>query len=327
MYGDPAISSFRNAVYVPFADNGPWGLYDDDDQVIKESIDLRGADREPHHNTNWIRSGDVYRDDARQPYLYCGRLNPHFGHFIINSLPKFWPIWSNYFRMRPKLLCSEPVSSSVPRFMTDILEQLGIEMSDFVWFDRPTQICEAFVPTPCLLEQYWVYTIFKDMCHKIGSAWYQHCEVDTVSVPAYISKSRLKTGVGRFVGESRIDEIMQNAGIDIIYPEQMDMRKQVRLFATRKLCIGPTGSAFHSTIFAPKHRKFITYNPADRVNSNFDLLDKLNENDATYLYQPGMDYASHEEGFLTSVRLANLDQLAYDLIDEAESQSDWRRNA
>ena len=323
MYGDPAIRSVENAVYVPFHQNGSWGLYDDNLDVVKDAIDYRGADRVPHYVTQWVDQ-KILEDTSRQKYIFVGRINPHFGHFIINSLPRLWPFFASEAADLPKILSSEP-PALLPHFIRSVLEQLGIAIQDVAYFDTATRLSEVLVPVPCVLEQYWAYTVFKDLCGKIEANWYSRDDCDQDHVPAYLSKARISSGVGRFLEEKRVETILLGAGLDIFYPETLDLRAQVKLFARRRLCVGPAGSAFHTTIFGPKKRNIICYNPSDRVNSNFDLIDKLNDNCATYLYQDGMTYESNTGGFLTSVRLADPEKLAYDLLDVIESRSEWRR--
>ena len=324
MYGDPSLQRVEQAIFLPFRQNGSWGLYDRNLQPVMEAVDRRGGDRIPHHAIEWDIKEPVKRDPTGDIYLYCGRLNPHYGHFIINSLPKFWPFASAAKAPKLKLLCAER-PDHLQSFTLDILGQIGIGLNDLCWFDRPTQIAAAIVPSPSVLEQYWAYTIYKDLCERIGSPWWS--EIDSQLTPAYLSKAKLSTGVGRFSDEPIIEAVMRQAGVDIFHPQEMPVQAQVQLMSRRRICIGPAGSAFHTTMFAPRHRQFVCFNPADRVNSNFDLLDKLNNNKSTYLYQPNMQYESYDGGFLTTVRLSDPKRLAYELLDEVEQQVPWRRRA
>ena len=173
-----------------------------------------------------------------------------------------------------------------------------------------------------MLEQYWIYSLYRDLCIKAGRGAWTPEEVDSIETPVYLSKSRLKLGVGRFQNEDVIEDVVRSAGIDIAYPEEFNFQDQIKLFATRKLIVGPTGSAFHTALFAPAGRNILCYNPTKEINANFALIDKVCQNNSQYYVQPGMTY-EHTNDFITVVNPANAHQLGDDLVELARRQIAW----
>ena len=238
---------------------------------------------------------------------------------MINSLPKFWPFLAN--EPNAKVLVASKFDN-LPGFITEILGRMGLDKSRIVSFDQPTRLKRLIVPTPAVLEQYWIYTIYRDVCMKVSKGIWAPWEIDSQATPVYLSKRRLTSGVGKYEDEDKIEEVMQYAGIDIVYPEQLSFAEQVKLFATRKLIIGPTGSAFHTALFAPPGRHTICYNPALEVNANFILIDKVCHNDASYFVQPGMTYKQTDD-FMTVVKSPDPYRLATSLVELAKSKLIW----
>jgi capsular polysaccharide biosynthesis protein len=118
-------------------------------------------------------------------------------------------------------------------FIADIFGQLGLTAGDFVHFDRPTRMRELTVSCPAFEEQHFIHRAFGELCQRIGHSILAGRDLGRVMRPAYLSKTRMRSGVGHFVNEKELANALDNAGFDIVYPEELSFREQVELFATR----------------------------------------------------------------------------------------------
>lgn len=306
---DPEIGHHCGVAYLPFGQGENWGIYGLQGNLIADTVDLHGPQGEHHHeqlpalNPACLTDLDEAPDEV---YVYGGFISPHYGHFIINSLARQWP------RVRGpqpkiKILSHGPANPDHwfgRPFIKEIFNALGLMREDFVTFDRPTLIPRLIVPLTSLREQHYVHAVFGELCARIGRNLLgaEHSVRD--ARPAYLSKAGLKSGVGRIVNEIRIVEILDREGVEIVFPEQIDLRSQIRLFAERERICGMGGSALHTQAFWPSPGKVSMISATPGPNSNFVLIDLVSKLRVDCFFPPGSRVVDQGSGaFITSIEM------------------------
>ncbi|RVU20578.1 glycosyltransferase family 61 protein [Methylobacterium oryzihabitans] len=322
--GLPAVRTLEGALYLPHsaARGRPSGLFDGDRRCVPESVDRRGRRGEPAwQRTDWPDDlppeVPVAPEDA---YLFLGGAHMHYGHFVINTVPRFWPLLDRDAK-RPPILCYAPATEALwqPfRFAIDILARLGLAPRDVAAFDEPRILRRVVVPAPALQEEAFAHPVYRDLCLAIGAGCYAPDEVDRDERPAYLAKTRLAGGVRRIDNEDEVVAVLERGGVEIVHPEAMSFSEQVRLFATRRVVLGSVGSALHTAIFAPPGRRVIGLSHAPRINPTFRLVDVLAGNRVAYLHQPGTEDVGGS-GFSVRHRLPDPRGAAEDLLRWAEA--------
>ncbi|TGE00670.1 glycosyltransferase family 61 protein [Methylobacterium nonmethylotrophicum] len=307
----PVVRTIENALYLPHsaARGQPSALFDAARRFVPESVDYRGPGTTPSwQRTDWPRdwvSGlpPTVEEAPEETYLFLGGAHLHYGHFLVTTLPRFWPL----LRGRPDapILCYAPVDAAQwqPfRFAIDILARLGLGVREIHAFEAPMRLRRAVVPAPAFQEEAFAHTVFRDLCLAIGAGCYTPDEVDADARPAYLAKTRLSGGVRRFANEEAVTEILAREGVEILHPEAMSFAEQVRLFARRRVVAGSLGSALHTALFAPPGRRVVALSAGSRINPTFRLVDALCGNAVAYLHQPGTAEVE-KEGFGSQQRL------------------------
>jgi hypothetical protein len=296
----PAIRVVENALYIPWSGGGSWGVFNSQRNLVKESVNYHAGGEAISGPAPSYPSTEPEFESVRQDFIYLGFLNPHFGHFITNTLARFWPLLID--PKQANILCHCPVNNDylcTLEFLKTMLRELDLTISNLVNFDRPTRIPKLIVPNTSLHEMFSVHSVFGDLCAYIGRGLWNPEEVDIVDQPIFFSKTRLSKGVGRFANEEDIVEVLDKAGVRIAFPEPLSFREQVRLLAMHKVLLGTTGPAFHTSVFSAPGRKIRALNQGPDVNSNFVLLDRINRNDSRYYFSRGMSH-TYGDGFLTN---------------------------
>ncbi|ACL58684.1 conserved hypothetical protein [Methylobacterium nodulans ORS 2060] len=314
---DPAVRSLRDVLYLPYSDGQIWGLYDEAGAPVKEAIDFREGVHLPPDQK--LPDGPLHINLGHAitaPCIYVGRINLHYGHFLINTLPRFWAL-EQFRRPGMPILCHSaiPVDGlfSVP-FLRSAFSLLNLSPSDFVLSDRPTGISEIIVPSPSIEEQHAGYRAYSRMCRIMGEKAISSCHSEPSEKPVYFSKSKLTSAVGVIINEDEIENEMKKNGIDIVYPEALSFVEQVGLMACRKNIMGTAGSFLHTSIFAP-HRRVTCLNVTREINSNFTIIDSLACNSAAYFYPPTLEIRENQDGFLTARYLPDAADVARNMID------------
>lgn len=328
---DPDVSYHSGTVYLPFARDRSWGIYDAAGRLIPDAVDYHGPSGQIENQAAAITLADFgpLEEAPEETYIYGGFLNPHYGHFIVNSLSRQW-IHPDHHMPRAKILWHGPADPKtwfgIP-FIKAIFEAIGLPESRFVTFDKPTLIPRLLVPHASFKEQHFAHAAFGRLCRRIGANVIQRSVINERSLradsrPTYLSKAALASGVGRISNEPVIVDILERAGVDIIFPEKLTLAEQIRIFAERDNICGMAGSAMHTHAFWPSAGSVSVLNATDGPNSNFLLIDLASGLTVNYLFAPGSKVIEEaEKRFLTSIEMAAPERIAADLLVLFEAQS------
>lgn len=313
---DPKVSVVRNGFYMPYAHAQSWGLFEGDGRPIAAAADLREGVHLPPDQVleTHLTAVEITETAPNGVYIYGGRINSHFGHFLINTLPRFWAMAQVRSPQTP-ILCHGPGTPNewfgVP-FIAAAFGLLGLSPRDFVTFDVPTRLRAVVVPSTSLEEQSAGYIAYAKMCLGIGDRLRAKYTIEPNERPIYYSKTRLKSAVGVITNESEIEAVLSAAGVEIVYPETLSFAQQICLMSERNHILGSAGSFLHTSIFCPP-RRITCLNVTDVVNSNYTIIDALTGNEATYYYPPALQVLERQDGFLTSRYLPEAAAVAKEL--------------
>ncbi len=299
----PHLRMVENAHYLPFVHDGPWGVFDAGRRIVEESVDYLGPERRLQHQvTHWPPelSGPI-EEAPEEHYLYLGQLNPHYGHFIVNTLARFWPLLEA--GDHPPLLChsyfgGHELLSSRP-FVVDILGRLGLRLADLTVFDRPVRIRRLTVAAPAFQEMASAHPLMAALGDAVGRASLENVPVDTDARPVYLSKARLTDYVQRIENEDEMADALSRAGVDIVYPETLSFDEQIQLLARRRTIVASLGSALHTALFAPPGRSMIVLSQNPQINATYLLVDALKGNRSRYYHPQDLTYVQAEARRLT----------------------------
>ena len=326
---DPELAEVADVIYSPMIDGSPsanethpWGLYREDSSVIMDAVDTVGLGRVVKKRNlafDLAAAGTPVRHpETGGRYFYGGMVKLHYGHFIANTLSRLWEF------ARLKLEPNDRIvfhSFCRPRiwfnrsFIRETLNALGIAEQNVILWHRPNRISRLTVPHTSFSEQHSVHQVYGELCKLIGQKVLGPEPFVQNTTPVYLSKSALEAGVGRIENETVVEGILAAAGFDIVHPEKLSFKKQVRLFSERTHIMACVGSSLHTSVFTPSPNKITIVSGTESPNSNFSLMDQASGNRPTYLFAPGSTTSSDSSGrFLSALTLAEPERIAKDLL-------------
>ena len=321
---NPIVTCFHDVIYFPFSDtvffdrDSQWGIYDKSGYLIKEAAYTRGPEENLVGQSQYrvIDPNDKISDAPCDTYIYGGLFIPHYGHFLITSLARLWGFI--YEKAEDTNVLFHSTHESGDHFKINysgmLLRSLGLSPANVIRFREPTRIKNLVVPSRSFLEQKSAYHVYADLCRLIGSRLLGsevQCSNDT---PVYMSKTKLPIGVAKIVNEQEIEEALRNKGFDIVYPEQLSIKEQIDLFMTRTRIVGSAGSGFHTHIFVPNPPKMLCIHYKNILNSNFVMLDKLNDANVNHVYSANNFEDAACADYLTSYFVRAPEQFVADII-------------
>jgi len=177
-------------------------------------------------------------------YLFGGYLSGHFGHFLLESLARFWAtqqypelpiIWQ---RIWPEIW--PEMSTHLKHWQTDILKMLQIK-NELILPDSDVEVERLVIPTPGYVM--W------DHFHQFHEKFLAVNDFGPI-VPGkkiWLSRSELY-GAGGFTNEKEIESELKKAGWIVFAPEKHTLATQVERLKGAERIAGVEGSAFHTLV-------------------------------------------------------------------------------
>jgi hypothetical protein len=214
--------------------------------------------------------------------VYLGHYWDHYGHFLIESISRFWSLIedSGYDRLvfHPFVYGIRPLSEYAPA--RTCLAAFGVDPARALIVDRRLKFRDLAVPSPLVAINRGAADGQAEVFKRIG----EYCEAAGRSTRAtrrperlYVSRRNWK-GASLVENEDEIERIFESFGFTVLHPERMLFEEQVRLYRRAEALAGLTGSAMHNTVFMAHGARAIhlgTRRSPVRVNRNQVFCDRL----------------------------------------------------
>ncbi|WP_170219286.1 glycosyltransferase family 61 protein [Nocardioides litoris] len=238
-------------------------VHDDRGRLVVSSQKIGGL-----HGAQ-LAQADPDRVPARQPgarrlegtWLYGGHWVRHFGHFFLETVTTLWPEPASLLEVRGVVFhtFSGPVDGPSPAQAT-LLDLAGWgHLPQVVVADDNVVVERLLVPGRGLVVNGWAWeqarTVWRRMAVAAGAA----ADLDPDGPRVFLSRSafhRAEREAGRATRtdeghDAALDRAFADAGFDVVAPEALAVREQVRLAASASVLAGAAGSALHLSAFAP----------------------------------------------------------------------------
>lgn len=250
--GDPATPEYPTlpaSLVRPVVDGG---VYDADGNIIEAGCHLK----EPLRNIPRPQVDlDVPTQHLPGSWLYGGRLAPHFGHFLTESLGRLWALddagdiagivfqWHTQARNAP-----EPSADArtVSPIADRILNLLGIDCPVRLMYGDAT-VERLIVPTQLMAltsgRQVAGHPRFRRFAARLAA----HPSIPTrpPGLRLFVSRAGLENRHARVLMEHWLDEVFSADGYMVIHPEKLTLEDQISLYNSAQQIVFSEGSAIH----------------------------------------------------------------------------------
>ncbi len=253
-----------------------YNICDDQGFPILDCCYLRGSDLKVFNYVKIESTGEgVQPFKIEKPVVYLGWINPHYGHFLMESLCRMWVL--NYLDKKITEDCfyyfdiHTPVESALSKkWILGILEKFGIDSRNLIFGDRKYVVEELIVPSQAMILHHSVVGVQQKYVWNVVANSYYQSNASYSCKKLYLSRSGLMRDKRKLLNELELEKALRDVGFDIVHPETLSFEQQIVLYANAELLIGPSGSALHNAAFMKEGSHVISLTTRD-----FCLLNEL----------------------------------------------------
>jgi capsular polysaccharide biosynthesis protein len=255
-------------------------LFDGEGKTIKATERVTSKDFHPadtsceqivvHANLPTIQSAVAY---VGSPFFY------HYGHMITDAVGRMWAL--EKIRSLP-ILCQERFLR-IPwrsQFIEFFYKSLGLPTKELYSLTQPTLLKEVYVPDTSFINAYGAHVQHPETHRHVAESL--GVDTETTDQPLYVSRSRLSSRFRRIVGEKELELRLKSLNCRIVYPEELSVHEQIKLFNYHNTIIGSFSSGMHTMLFRKNGPcREITLHPKEVLDINTMLVSHLCDVEAT----------------------------------------------
>jgi capsular polysaccharide biosynthesis protein len=281
----PSLTTHLNVVYTPvvWAPNQRLGcLYDEDLTRIEPSINRYGRD-DKVRNTDperlYIQPDELPVYD--RPVLYLGLFEAHFGHFVQETLSRWWALIEEFEDIDRYLVHAVSAEVLNKPYIRAALDAMQIDDEKLVYFDQPVMLRKVIVPGASFQLISHIYTTYKESQNRLARAMGAE-SVNKTEQPVFLSRTHETSGIRHYYGEEKIESFLAERGVRIAHPGQMSFQDQIKLVNEHPIIMGYQGSQLGSVTLALEPKTLVQFTDS-KVWANYMLIDKCFDHNSTYV--------------------------------------------
>ncbi|CAN5617206.1 hypothetical protein BH10PSE6_BH10PSE6_17200 [soil metagenome] len=187
-----------------------------------------------------------------------------FGHILLEGISQLWPLTEGLrLPVNARFLVNR---SALGTFHHAYLEALGVSPRQLVPVETPLRVKGLVVASQSFVLSRGVGEHFFTLAERIAGHF-----GDPPSPCSRLYISRRYAQKRRLNNEPAIEAVFERHRFRVIYPEQLPVSEQCRLFAGAEWIAGPVGSGLYGSMFCRPDVRRIILAPSHFVTAN-DLL-------------------------------------------------------
>ena len=177
--------------------------------------------------------------------IYLGQTPGHFGHFLINTLDRAWPLTIDKYKDMSVVIVKTYYNNES---YYSLLEYLGVKKENIIILDKTAQFKSVLVPQRSFKHKEIISQQFSDTFEKIARNITKSYPYDKI----YVSRTNfvnINNSGNVLFGEKQIENIFRQNGYHVIYPETLTIAEQIAYMKNCRCLAGVAGTALHLALF------------------------------------------------------------------------------
>lgn len=202
-------------------------------------------------------------------YVYLGWLFGHYGHFLLESLSRFWYCVDRQCPSKYLVHSNYSSFSEFPKHVVASLKAFGINASNLTIVKSPVVVDRLHCPSQAIRcdhssGRHLAY-VYRNILTGLGLGG--RCGGRAI----YLSRRSMSVDPRSF-NEVELEGFMASQGFEIVAPEVLPFDRQLEIFSQASVMVGPAGSAMHNAVFASPSARVLIIAPNNFLFKNDVLL-------------------------------------------------------
>lgn len=276
------IKEYKNVSLCPLG-NYDSSLHKNDEELLKDDTDFC---------TRIIRNSEKAKAflklDGR--FLYGGYLRKTWGHFLMGTLARLWPLADLDFRRTFDKIIFFAENKNFCNLSGNYLEifrLLGIEDKILIICNQDIYVEKLLAPDPAFLFEYYHSPQFGNLFRLIRNSALESLMPDNGGWPekVFLTRSAIKGAVKKEINILSIDRFFRDNGFEIISPEQISVSRFIAILCHAKTIASFSGSLAHNSVFLSglKNKTFIIVEREPMINMFQAQLEGISQLNSIYV--------------------------------------------
>lgn len=200
--------------------------------------------------------------------LYGGFLRSQWGHFLMNSTARLWPMFGRKPMEFDKILFfSDKPGVALSGNYLEFMKLAGIA-DRIVVVDHPVRVGHLTVATPALMHYHSYSSRMYDIFRTVRDAALRTAGTRPSVSPRkiFLTRSQLK-GASRYeINLELVDRFFAAGGYEVVAPEKLKLTELIVMMSECSDIAAVSGSLAHNFLLAPHQARFVTIERTAAVN-------------------------------------------------------------
>lgn len=215
--------------------------------------------------------------------MYLGRLWWHWGHFLMDLIPRLWYT----LEQDPEVLIAFDGQELPQGVYREFFSLAGVRPSQFVHVDTPMRFDEVVVPECSHVPGRFVLPAFARIFDRVAeqavSALPTKSLKNFAGRPVYLTRTGIQKKFPTEFGEQSIENLMRANGFVIVSPEQLSLPEQIATIrlASEVACL--SGTLPHTMMFARDGAKLTVFRKSNKPVYRQFSVDQVRSLEVTHV--------------------------------------------
>ena len=204
-----------------------------------------------------------------------------WGHYLLDVIGRLWYISKH---TEYKIIYTTDIhgNNHIKNNFLQLLKLLGINENRLIFINEVTKFKKVIIPeTSILVAKYWTKEYKQIIDKLVDNAIGENILKKNRKI--YCSRKHFNEIRSLSFNENTIEQVYRNNGYEIVYMEELDLTKQIRLLNECREVVCISGTLVHNAMFIRNKRcNFTVINKTYKVNPNIYLTNQLS--DATFTF-------------------------------------------
>jgi hypothetical protein len=223
---------------------------------------------------------------VNETIVFIGIVPKHWGHFLIDTVSRFWIFLSEEYKRYKVAFCGWGWSDTkIDGNFLQTFELMGINKRNLMFIDHPIKASKIIIPEATMEFGATWNKAYRDTINHIaiGALNNEICSKLKAYDRIYFTRTQFLKSKLNEIGEKEIESLFKTAGFLVLVPEKLSIVEQIFYIRNCKIMASMSGTIPHNSVFAKDGMKLIILNRTPIINPPQLRINQLSNTNWVYV--------------------------------------------